>query len=203
MDRVLIAAASGRALAASARRAGYAPFVADVFGDADTLALAAAHARIGGGMAIDEAELFSALEALDHMGGHPPLGLVWGTGFEDKPELLGLLAQRWRLLGNGAEVVAHLKDPIRLACLCADCGTCHPEVSLVRPGNPAGWLAKRRGGAGGSHIRPRADPAELGTNFYFQRHHPGAPISLLFLADGRRTLPLGFSAQWSWPAPGK
>ena len=34
---VLIAAISGRALAASARRGGYVPLVADFFGDADTL----------------------------------------------------------------------------------------------------------------------------------------------------------------------
>ncbi len=35
---VLIAATSGRALAASARRAGYRPLVADFFGDHDTIA---------------------------------------------------------------------------------------------------------------------------------------------------------------------
>ncbi|MGA6998581.1 MAG: tetrahydromethanopterin C1 transfer protein, partial [Pseudolabrys sp.] len=34
---VLIAAASGRALAAGARRAGYVPLVVDGFGDQDTL----------------------------------------------------------------------------------------------------------------------------------------------------------------------
>ncbi|HEY8246312.1 MAG TPA: aldehyde oxidase, partial [Hyphomicrobium sp.] len=33
---VLIAALSGRGLAASARRAGYLPLVADAFGDSDT-----------------------------------------------------------------------------------------------------------------------------------------------------------------------
>ena len=39
---VLIAALSGRGLAASARRAGYEPLVADAFGDSDTAEHAAA-----------------------------------------------------------------------------------------------------------------------------------------------------------------
>ncbi|MFC6049036.1 tetrahydromethanopterin C1 transfer protein, partial [Methylobacterium hispanicum] len=37
-DAILIAAQSGRALAEAARRAGLRPLVADLFGDADTLA---------------------------------------------------------------------------------------------------------------------------------------------------------------------
>lgn len=200
MDRVLIAAASGRALAASARRAGYAPLVADVFGDADTLQLAGAYARIGDGsvQAIREANLLAALETLGGAA-KESLGVVWGTGFEDRPELLARLAQRWCLLGNRAEVVASVKDPMAFARLCADCGIPHPEVSLTRPHDPEGWLAKRRGGSGGSHIRPAADASELRLDLYFQSRHSGTPLSLLFLADGRRILPLGLSAQWAWP----
>ena len=48
---VVIIAASGRALAASARRGGYVPLVVDWFGDADTLALSAAHVRLEDGLA--------------------------------------------------------------------------------------------------------------------------------------------------------
>ena len=44
---VLIAAQSGRALAQAARRAGLRPFVLDLFGDEDTLALAEAHRPLG------------------------------------------------------------------------------------------------------------------------------------------------------------
>src|SRR5260221_443019 len=45
---VLIAAVSGRALAASARRGGYLPLVADFFGDQDTVAAAHGHVTLGG-----------------------------------------------------------------------------------------------------------------------------------------------------------
>src|SRR5262249_17475706 len=118
---VLIAAASGRALAASARRGGYAPLVADAFGDADTLAVARRHAcRDLLHRPIDDEKLIAALEALAD--GHDPVGIVCGTGFEDRADLLAQLAARWRLLGNAPEVVARLKDPIGFAALCQSAG---------------------------------------------------------------------------------
>ena len=152
---VLVVAASGRALAASARRGGFLPLVVDYFGDSDTLALAHAHARLDDGLArgmtadaLDAA--FAALTA-----GCEPRGVVCGTGFEDRPELLAHIARRWKLFGNSAETVARLKDPLAFASLCEDLAIPHPATALARPGDASGWLAKRRGGAGGSHIRSR------------------------------------------------
>jgi predicted ATP-grasp superfamily ATP-dependent carboligase len=198
MPSVLIAAASGRALAASARRAGYAPLVADFFGDLDTLAVARAYVRLPDGLArgMDET-LLDALETL--AAGEQPCGLVWGTGFEDRPHLLAQLARRWPLLGNTAESVAIVKDPIAFARLCEDCGISHPETSRSRPADVAGWLRKRIGGAGGSHIRSAAGHDDLNRDVYFQRCVDGVPVSVSFLADGHRALILGCSAQWSSP----
>jgi uncharacterized protein len=200
MAAVLIAAAAGRALAASARRAGYAPLVADFFGDEDTLRAACAHVRLADGLArgMDE----SVLDALETLAtGEQPCGVVWGTGFEDRPHLLAQIARRWPLIGNTAETVAAIKDPVAFARLCGDCGIAHPETSGSRPADAAGWLRKRRGGAGGSHIRPADDHDDLNASVYFQRRVDGAPVSVSFLADGRRALVLGFSAQWSSPTP--
>lgn len=198
MATVLIAAASGRALAASARRAGYAPLVADFFGDRDTIAAARAHARLADGLArgMDET-LLDALETLAAK--EQPLGVVWGTGFEDRPRLLAQIAQRWPLLGNTPETVTAIKDPIAFAHLCVDCGIAHPETLRSRPADAAGWLVKRHGGAGGSHIRSAEDHDDLNPDVYFQRRVDGAPVSVSFLADGRRALILGFSTQWSSP----
>src|SRR5690348_3818248 len=96
---VLIAAASGRALAASARRGGYLPLVADFFGDQDTLAVAE-HFLIEHGLArgMDDRQLMAAFETLS--AARQPIGAVWGTGFEDRPQILARIAERWRLLGN-------------------------------------------------------------------------------------------------------
>jgi hypothetical protein len=97
---VLIAAASGRALAASARRAGYAPLVTDFFGDEDTIAAAQAHVRIRphNGRSMDPDELIAAFHALAAT--HDPSGAVCGTGFEDRPDVLARIAQHWTLIGN-------------------------------------------------------------------------------------------------------
>ncbi len=198
---VLVVAASGRALAASARRAGYAPLVADYFGDRDTVASARAHIRLRDGLVrgMNEVDVLDALDALADA--EEPVGVVYGSGFEDRPELLEKMARHWRLLGNTAQTVARVKDPIVFSELCATCGIPHPEVSLTPPQRPAEWLVKRRGGAGGTHVRP-ALAADTGrTGSYFQRRLDGMAVSLLILADRRGTAIVGSSSQWSSPLP--
>src|SRR5690349_11299402 len=103
---ILIAAISGRALAASARRAGFLPLVADCFGDDDTLALAHAHVHVhlDAKRGLDPERLLQALPQLS--AAHHPIGLVYGAGFEDRPNLVARLAARWRLLGNAPNVLA-------------------------------------------------------------------------------------------------
>jgi uncharacterized protein len=198
---VLIAALSGRALAASARRGGYVPLVADMFGDVDTLNAAHRHARLAGSLAsgIEEQNLIETLRVLSD--GQQPIGVVYGTGFEDRPELLRRLAERWRLIGNSADVVATLKNPQIFSSICSLSGIPSPEISLPEPTITDGWLAKREGGAGGAHIKPADDCADARGAIYYQRKVSGAPISASFLADGERALILGFSAQWPSPTP--
>ena len=200
---VLIAAASGRALAASARRGGYAPLVADFFGDQDTVAAADAHVRLDEGLTCGM-RCDRALDALERLAAQrEPAGIVCGSGFEDRPELLAEIARRWRLFGNPPDVVARAKDPLAFSQLCRDCDIPHPDTSLDRPVDPTGWLKKRRGGAGGRHVRAAAACVDAGNTFYFQRLVEGTPVSALVLADGHRALVLGFSLQWSSPAPGQ
>ena len=174
MGSVLIAAISGRALAERHVRL-------------DT--------NIARGMVADE--LFEALDTL--ASAQRPVGTVCGTGFEDRPELLARVGERWGLLGNSAETVARIKDPLAFAALCSECGIPHPQTSLRPPADPRGWLAKRRGGAGGTHITPVTEPNGDGAD-YFQRRVDGTPVSAMILADGRRGMVLGFSAQWSAPS---
>jgi uncharacterized protein len=196
---VLIAAISGRALAASAYRAGYLPLVADFFGDQDTLQVAHAHFRLAGHLArgIEERALAEALSKLSER--RRPLGVVCGTGFEDRTQLLQQIARRWRLFGNGAETVAKIKDSEFLSTLCGNLKIPFPESSLAKPASPADWLAKRKGGAGGAHIRPALRPDRAANETYYQRRISGTSISGLFLADGARAVVLGFSEQWSMP----
>jgi predicted ATP-grasp superfamily ATP-dependent carboligase len=198
---VLIIAASGRALAASAQRGGYVPLVVDYFGDSDTLALAAAHALIEDGLARG-----MTAEALDGAiarvtVAQQPSAVVCGSGFEDRPQLLAQLARRWPLFGNHAETVAKVKDPATFASLCSALGIPHPEIALSPPNEATGWLAKRKGGAGGGHVKPARECMTPRGIYYYQREVAGAPISVLFLANGRHACIIGFSSQWSAPLP--
>jgi predicted ATP-grasp superfamily ATP-dependent carboligase len=202
MDRgrpVLIAAASGQALAASARRGGYLPLVADGFGDQDTLAAAASHVRVDLGRGFDGDALVGALEGL--AAGQDCAGIVCGSGFEDRADLLARIGARWTLLGNGADTVARLKDPLRFVDVCRAANIPYPETSLAPPADAANWLVKRIGGAGGWHIRCADSPSAPQRGFYFQKQVAGVPVSALLLGDGRRVMVLGFSAQWSAPTP--
>jgi uncharacterized protein len=191
---ILIAAISGRALAQSARRCGYRPLVVDFFGDQDTLQVAHDHVRLTGSLAtgITESALIGALEVLADR--HRPMGIVCGTGFEDRPHLLESVAARWRLFGNDRSTVTTVKSPGTLSAICSNLGILFPEFSFRRPDNPVDWLVKRVGGAGGSHIRPASQPATR--TVYYQRKVPGAPISALFLANGANSTIIGFSTQW-------
>jgi len=191
---VLIAAASGRALAAAARRSLYRPLVVDFFGDDDTRALAAATAQVA-----DAARGFAADELLSQLrqlaAGENPIGLVYGSGFEDRPELLDSLAQHFFVFGNKAAIVAKTKNPRALADLCAKHDIPHPEISFDLPRDPEAWLIKRQGGGGGIHIRSAEHGA--GPDDYYQRRVAGAPVSILLLADGAEAQILGASSQWT------
>jgi predicted ATP-grasp superfamily ATP-dependent carboligase len=196
---VLIAAASGRALAQSARRGGFLPLVADFFADQDTAALAHDVVRLEHGLAhgMQEHSLLAALETLDRS--RQPIGVVCGTGFEDRPQLLARIGERWRLLGNAAQTVARAKDPAAFATLCRDCDIAHPDTVASPPGEAGAWLAKRKGGAGGGHIARANTHRRANGEYYFQRATAGMPVSALFVADGRRAVTLGFSTQWASP----
>ncbi|SDM49744.1 Predicted ATP-dependent carboligase, ATP-grasp superfamily [Methylobacterium phyllostachyos] len=200
-DAVLIAAQAGRALAEAARRAGLRPFVADLFGDADTRALAEAYRPLPGrfGTALASTATLAALDDLAEMAGRA-VGLVLGSGFEDAPRLIGRLAARHRLIGASADTVGALKDPLAFAALCARLGVPHPAVATDPPPDPSAWLLKREGGSGGSHIRPATrSPAPSG--YYFQARVPGRPHALNILADGHRIRVLAVTEQWCAPSP--
>ena len=197
---LLIAAQSGRALAQAARRAGYTPLVADLYGDLDTLELAARHVTLArdADEDISRAGFGDALARLtDSFAQESVAGVICGSGFEDRTELLDAAALHAPLLGNGAEITRGLKDPQRFAKLCQTLETAHPTITFAPPRDPAGWLVKRAGASGGGHVRWAAAGEALQPGFYFQRQITGASVSALFCGDGRHAQVIGFSAQWS------
>lgn len=201
-ETVLIAAFSARALAASARRAGFVPLAVDCFGDLDMTASAAASrclpARVQTGFLARP--LLAALDSLAAESPSAPIGLVLGSGFECNPRLVARLAERYRLIGNTPEVIANTKNPAHFFVALDRLGISHPETRDTAPPVRDGWLMKRIGGSGGLHIvdcpaSPRPDPRR-----YFQRRIEGEPISVLGLISKRGNA-FAMSRQWTSPLP--
>jgi uncharacterized protein len=147
-------------------------------------------------------ELNPLLEGLSYLAGEAPspvLGCVAGSGFEDRPELLNRIAERWPLLGNDAETIAWVKsvgffdmlDRLQIA---------HPRTQCEPPSSE-GWLTKRRGAAGGSHIARYVPGAPTSASAYFQERVKGVAVSALFVGNGTDACVLGFSEQWNEPGP--
>jgi predicted ATP-grasp superfamily ATP-dependent carboligase len=197
---LLIAAISGRALAAAAKRAGYRPLVADFFCDTDTVAMAERTAVLPGDLrqGVDEHRLIETLRRL--AGSDAPCGVVLGSGFERRTELVDAIAGEFPLAGNGAASIRHVKDPRKLAEDCAELGIPHPVVRWDRPPDPLNWVTKRAGGAGGMHVG-RGDDGRPAAGRYFQRFVAGASVSALFIGDKSKARIIGFSRQWTSPVP--
>lgn len=197
---VLIAGFSGRALAQSARRAGYDPIVVDCFGDLDMRAAATSSACLPARVAVgfSRTPLIQALERLAADAPSPPIGLVLGAGFESNPQLIAALGDRFTLLGNSADVVRRVKNPSDFFGALVRLGIRHPETQLTPPSRAEGWLMKRIGGSGGIHIQDCPASVVPDARRYFQRRIGGDAISVLGVASPRGTA-FGMSRQWVNP----
>lgn len=197
-EPTLIVGLSGRALAASAAKAGYPVVVLDMFNDMDTRRHALASARAAGALStgFKPRALLKSAERL----APKPAAVTYTSGFDLRTGLLSRLASGRRLLGNPAAVVRRVKDPVMFFGMLERLDAPYPQTRISPPADPRGWLVKRIGGAGGGHIRP-AEGACPSRNSYYQRWIEGRPVSALFLADGRDARILGFSEQWSAPKP--
>ncbi len=198
---MIVVGHSARALAFSAKLAGYAPLAIDVFGDDDTREISLATITLEGGLSngLTAATVADAVEAL--LRAYDPMGLVYGSGFEHQPESIEAIGRHTRVFGNDAQTLARAKDPLVLAKICAAAAIPHPQVALRPPDEPEGWLVKQRGGAGGAHIRPATRNCEVAPDGYFQREVRGHSISASFVGDGEAASIVGLSAQWTAPTP--
>lgn len=194
----LLAALSGRGLAKAAARAKRPARGIDAYADRDTRGLSRDWARVTATQdySLDAEALLEAAARLA-----PPercLGLVYGSGFESRPDLLARLAEGRRLAGNAPEVLAQTGDPTRFFPLLDRLGIPHPEISFSRPPRSFNWLSKLAGACGGTHIL-LASATGNRANGYFQRQAEGQAGSLLFLANGRDIRAVGCNR--ALPAP--
>lgn len=191
----LIVARSARALAASAKRAGYKVSVADCFADEDTQSLSESVHQLqcdGDGFAIEP--LFIHIK--DVISRYPNAKLVIGSGFESSPDLLDTLAELVPVLGSNKESIVALKDPVNFFEMLDRNSIQHPETSFLRPITSKKYLIKRVGGIGGGHVNWCDQVnSEDEASCYFQEFIFGVVSSVVFLANGSRANIVGFNQQ--------
>ena len=195
MADLLIVALHARLLACSARRGGYRVNVLDLYNDCDTRAAAVQSRKVAQhGNGFDAATLLAMAQQF----WPAPAALIAGAGFEDNLELLTQLARGRVVYGNSAATIAQVKDPQSFFSLLDKLSIPHPHVSLTVPRDMAGWLVKRIGGHGGTHVLPaqRRPPNSDDAAHYFQRRVSGRNCSVLFLADGAKACIIGFNKQY-------
>ena len=193
-ERVLIAGVSTRALARSAARAGYRVSSIDAFGDMDLRAVATVVAltRETGGFSPDAAADQAARLRVD--------AVAYTSNFENYPDAVTRLASGRRLLGNPADVLRAVRDPLRLMRALRDRGMPVPLTRASAPAMPrraSAWLLKprRSGGGHGTRVwRGGACPAP-GVS-------PAADSGRARLRDLPRRRPTSASARHHPPAGG-
>jgi hypothetical protein len=97
MRPLLIVAQSGQFLAQSATQAGYSAWVADCFGDTDTLAVSERWQKLDDLHSLSLASFLSTLEALTQ---GEPCYLIYGSGIEHCYEFINHLPKHIEILGN-------------------------------------------------------------------------------------------------------
>lgn len=193
---VLVVGLSARALAQSAVRAGFLVTTLDAFADLDLpdgvrgLSLprefnlpfsASAAARVAASIASD--------------------AVVYASNFENDPDAVAALAAGRALWGNPACVLPRVRDPGQVAAAFSQRGIRVPVV-WTRGGSteppesvdPGGWLVKPLASGGGRAVRAWTG-AHVPNDCYLQQRIGGTPGSVVFVAAGRRAVPLGLSRQ--------
>jgi predicted ATP-grasp superfamily ATP-dependent carboligase len=127
------------------------------------------------------------------------VGLVFGSGFENRLGLIEEFSQQGILLGNTSQCIQLLKDPNHLFPLLQALNIPAPETRFLPPKNPFGWLRKAIGGTGGHHVL--AATASTTNHCYYQRKLEGRPGSVLFLANGKEAQILGYNRLGIAPTP--
>lgn len=189
MSALAVVGLSARAMAEAASREGFDVIALDLFGDADTRAVASRWWPIGepDALRIDADALLAALGTLAARG--DVSGWIAGSGFDGRPGLLADAGQRLPLIGTSPAAVRLVRDPQRFFATLDAAGIAHPEVrhTPFDEGEPAeGWLLKDGRGCGGWQVsRPaHADDIALGQGRYLQREAPGRAMSATFVGHG-------------------
>ncbi len=179
-------AVSARMLAELAAADGYQVTALDRFGDVDRRAVAP-------GATAPSSDALAALAAdIDAD------AVVYGAGFENRPDLVSRLAEGRELLGTPPALLSAVRDPWAVGAAARAAGARAPETRPVAelPGatGRGAWLRKPLQSGGGRGVRRWAG-GRLAPTEILQRRVDGLSCSAVAIADGRRAAVLGLTEQ--------
>lgn len=181
--RILTVGVSARMLAQLAVADGYEVVALDRFGDVDLRAIAPGSTAPSNDAL---AELAADVDAY---------AVVYGSGLENRPDLVRQLGEGRELLGTPPELLAAVRDPWAIGAAASAAGARGPETRSMDDLPHAGsWLRKPLCSGGGRGVRAwmggRVRPTEI-----LQRRVYGLSCSAVVIADGRRATALGITEQ--------
>lgn len=189
--RVVILGASARALAQSAAAGGWEVYAADLFGDADLLAVAGRAARL------DPQHYPAGLAAAAAI--LPAAPWCYAGAVENHAGLIDAIAASRPLAGNRGDAVRAVRDPGNLARATRAAGLRYPDTHATPDAVPGdgSFLVKPLASAGGRGIRPwRGDDEKKPVaERVWQRRIGGTPHAAAFLIDRHGPRLIGLSRQ--------
>ena len=189
---LVLIGASVRAFAASARRAGWRVFAADLFSDLDLRDVAAATAWARDFAAGYPEGLVAAAASF------PPAPFCYLGALENHPGVIRAVARTRSLLGSPPAAVATVRDPWSLRRLARDAGLECPELYRDPHGLPrdGSFLRKPVASAGGRGVVPwNADARPTADACVWQRRIAGEAWSAAYVASAAEGRLVGASRQ--------
>jgi len=167
-DTIIILGASARAAATSALRAGWTPWCADLFADADL-------ERIAMVRKVPSDAYPEGL--LDALADAPPGPVLYTGALENRPDLIARIERQ--VLGNRADVLRAVRSPMKWTACLREAGVPCPTIATVPTAGR--WLLKPRKSAAGFGVAHYDRRAFNPRSHYLQEWIEGVPCSGIFL----------------------
>ena len=118
------------------------------------------------------------------------VGLVYGSGLEDKPEIYDYLRRKLNILGNDPKIISECNDLRLLANILNECDLKLPEYANNPIELTKRYLSKPFNSSGGYNI---SFSEKYKKNCYIQEYLQGETYSISFFNHGKDFIFLGFN----------
>jgi len=118
------------------------------------------------------------------------IGLMYGSGLEDKPEIYDYLRRKLKVLGNDPEIISECNDLRLLANTLDECNLKLPEYVNNSINSKKRYLSKPFNSSGGYNI---SFSKEYKKNYYLQEYLQGETYSISFFNHKKKFIFLGFN----------